>query len=110
MVFDAEDATSDAQRQRAWRRRRRASWRQSCANCGAIFTPSRRDQAFCSPSCRQRSHHRRKASGETDPRRPTGGPWRVFEAARPRNTPEAAPRAAVRTASGKIIEIASLIG
>jgi hypothetical protein len=105
--------TCEAVRKREWRARRRANRRQRCGCCEAIFTPARADQAFCSSACRQRGYRRRKASGEEASRRPTEAPWRTSAPLRPANTPvrpEAAPRAAVRTASGKVIDIASLIG
>jgi predicted RNA-binding Zn-ribbon protein involved in translation (DUF1610 family) len=105
--------TESARWQREWRRRRRASWRQVCASCGDVFVPSRRDAIFCCPACAQRDYRRRKASGEPASRRATSEPWRVFEAAEPSNTgptAAAAPGAAVRAASGKMIDVAALIG
>ena len=94
-----------ALRQREWRARRRANRRQRCGFCQEIFTPSRADQAFCGSRCRQRGYRRRKASGEMASSRPREAPWRASG-----NKPAAAPEAAVRTASGKVIDIMSLIG
>jgi hypothetical protein len=88
--------------QREWRRRRRENRRQSCAWCGDVFVPSRFDQAFCGPLCRQQSHRSRKASGETALLRPREAPWQV---------PEAAPRPAQpRDAAGRMIDIKALVG
>ena len=47
----------DAERAKERRRRRRANRR--CAQCAAIFTPSRSDGRHCSPRCRQAAFRRR---------------------------------------------------
>ena len=103
-----------ARRRREWRRQRRASRRQLCACCGRLFIPGRSDAAFCCLACKQLAYRRRRVSGEPAPRRPTGGPWRVFEAAGPPNTGarvDARPGPALGpTRGGKVIDIDALIG
>jgi hypothetical protein len=44
------------------RRSRRRTWhpKQTCATCGAAFTPTRSDARYCSPACRQRAYRQRK--------------------------------------------------
>jgi hypothetical protein len=106
-------ASAGAVRQREWRRRRRANRRQRCGCCEAIFTPARADQAFCSSVCRQRGYRRRKASGEPASPRPREAPWLASAPLRPPNAgamADARPGPALRTASGKAIDVASLIG
>ena len=87
----------------------------SCASCGVVWTArSRRaDAKFCSDRCRQRGQRARKASGETAARKAPGAPWTASAAFGPGHTgrtPDEAPRAAVRDASGKVIDVRALIG
>lgn len=45
--------------QRERRARKRSGRRATCANCGSIFPPKRRDVRFCSNACRQAAYRRR---------------------------------------------------
>jgi hypothetical protein len=100
MALEADEVTSVAAlRQREWRARRRRQLRQFCAHCSGIFTPIRRDQAFCGSACRQKGYRRRKASGEEASSRPREAPWRVFSSpglVDTRTAPAAAQRPAER--------------
>jgi|ERR1700684_3259171 hypothetical protein len=107
------ETTCEALRKREWRARRRANRRQKCGCCQEIFTPSRADQAFCGPACKQRGFRRRRKAGEPASSRPRNAPWLAPEPVRPPNTEnrvEAAQRRALRTTSGKIIDVMALIG
>jgi hypothetical protein len=53
---------SDACRQRERRARRRRSRRAICADCGGVFVPSRSDAQYCSLTCKEHSHRRRKSA------------------------------------------------
>lgn len=94
---------SDACRQREWRRRRRRGRRQLCCSCGGVFTPGRRDQAFCCVACAARDYRRRKPPGKPPRdghRRPRGWP-------RPRpglRAPAERPRRVLAQLSGRGID------
>jgi hypothetical protein len=54
-------------RLRAWRRRRRAERRQTCAGCRREFNPRRRDARYCTDACRFKVYRERleaKAAAE----------------------------------------------
>jgi hypothetical protein len=76
-----------------------------CA-CGRTFSPVRADAKYCSSSCRQWAHRRRKAAPGW-PETAADGP---SEPVGPPNKVRAAPGPALRTASGKIIDLRALIG
>jgi hypothetical protein len=101
---------SDPCRQREWRRRRRRGRRQLCCSCGTVFTPGRRDQVFCTLACAQRDYRQRKKVGAEAPERPRRAPWRVFPEPGPSDTRATVQRPALRTASGRVVDLASLIG
>lgn len=99
--------TANAIRLREQRAGRRRERRQVCQSCANPFTPTRTDQAFCCPACRQLAYRRRRLGGIDAARRPTDGPWLAPE---PGPKPEAAPGASLAVwRGGRRIEILSLI-
>jgi hypothetical protein len=75
-----------------------------CA-CGRTFAPTRSDAKYCSGACRQWGYRRRKSALDG----PQAAQDGLLGPARP-NEAKAAPGPALRTASGQIVDIRSLVG
>jgi hypothetical protein len=103
------ETTESARRQREWRARRRASWRQRCASCGGIFNPARRDAIYCSDACVQAAYRDRKAGAES-PRWPRNGPWLASASSGP-PSPVKPLEAAQRPILGRVpFDVRAMIG